>query len=197
MASDPVLTTLKHLWLHLEPLHLPMALMGGLSIAVWKHPRATRDVDLLINPGTLDANVILQALEKAGFRRKRPQPVLQVGTNRFLQLTYEAPGTFLDIQADLLFADSVYQKQALARRVSTRLPDLDTEIFVLSCEDLILHKLLAGRILDKADVVALLRANLKRLDMTYLLKWLDQLDLSAAWREVWVEAFPGSEPPGA
>jgi len=95
----------------------------------------------------------------------------------------------------LLFADSVYQQQALTRRVATHVPGLDIEIAVLSCEDLILHKLLAGRILDRADVVALLRANRATLEFVYLLGWIGQLGLTAELEEVWQEAFPGEEQP--
>ena len=49
MTTEVVLTTLKHVWTHLEPLHLPMAVMGGLTLSMWRYPPATRDVDLLVN----------------------------------------------------------------------------------------------------------------------------------------------------
>jgi hypothetical protein len=39
---------LKHAWITLEPLGLPMAVMGGLALATWKHVRTTCDVDLLV-----------------------------------------------------------------------------------------------------------------------------------------------------
>jgi hypothetical protein len=36
MAADVVLCALKHVWVSLEPLKIPMALMGGLALAAWK-----------------------------------------------------------------------------------------------------------------------------------------------------------------
>ncbi|MCI0463416.1 MAG: nucleotidyl transferase AbiEii/AbiGii toxin family protein [Gemmataceae bacterium] len=196
MAPDVVLQTLKHAWMSLEPLRLPMALMGGLSVALWRHPRATRDVDLLVDFGPLPIATLLEALQGKGLRARRQPPLLQVGPFRILQLQYEPPGSFLELQVDLLFADSEYQRQALARRVPAGLPGLDLEIFVLSCEDLILHKLLAGRLLDRADVVALLRANKATLDYPYLQGWIDRLGLTVEWSPIWSEAVATDPPAG-
>jgi hypothetical protein len=190
MTAEIVLQTLRHAWATLAPLGLPMALMGGLSVAVWKHSRATRDVDLLLDLGPLPAEDLVQALDGKGLRALRHPPVHRIGPSRILQLVYEPPGTFLELRVDLLFADSDYQRQALARRVPARLPGVDIEIFVLSCEDLILHKLLAGRLLDLADVAALLRANRDTLDQGYLRNWYGQLGVTAEWTAAWHEAFP-------
>jgi hypothetical protein len=195
MAAEVVLQTLKQVWLCLEPLGLPIALMGGLSAAVWKHPRATRDVDILVNLGKANEDLLLPALERAGLRAKRKPPVLNIGPSRILQMLFEPPGTFLEIQVDLLFADSDYQRQALSHCARTRLPGLEIEISVLSCEDLIMHKLLAGRLLDKADAVALVRANREALNFTYLREWIGKLALGSEWAEVWNNAFPGEPPP--
>jgi hypothetical protein len=197
MAAEIVLRALKHLWLSLAPLHLPMALMGGMSLAVWKHVRLTQDVDILVGLGQFAADGVLNRLEKAGFRPKRQPPIQQLGPLRVLQLLYEPPQAFLETQVDLLFADSEYHRQALARSSPARLEGLDIEIAVLSCEDLILHKLVAGRIIDKADTANLLRINRSILDLNYLLGWISRLSLTSEWSEVWQEAFPGEPAPFA
>ena len=46
MPSELLFKVLKHVWSHLEPLRLPMAVMGGLALSAWRHVRATRDVDV-------------------------------------------------------------------------------------------------------------------------------------------------------
>jgi hypothetical protein len=92
-------------------------------------------------------------------------------------------------------AESEYHGKALERRVPLRLPDLDVQVAVLTCEDLILHKLLAGRIIDRADAAALLRANRESLDLPYLLGWASQLNLASQLGEVWKEALPGERLP--
>jgi hypothetical protein len=197
MSTEVVLKTLKHVWERLEPLHVPMAVMGGLALSVWKHYRATRDVDLLVNLGASDVNAVLTLLQQAGIRLKRHPPVVQLGPLRLIQLLYEPPGTFIAAQVDLLLADSDYPREALTRRVAAQLPGMDLPIYVLSCEDLILHKLLAGRVIDRVDAATLLRVNRASLDFGYLQGWLARLALSAEWSEIWREAFPGEAPPSA
>jgi hypothetical protein len=195
MAASAVTDALNHVWAALKPLKLPMALMGGLAAAVWKHPRNTRDVDLLVDVRDLSPDKLVEAMKRAGMRSKREPPMLSVGDQRIIQLLYQPPGTFLDIQIDVLLADSAYQKEAIKRAAPAKL-DEEIEIAVLSCEDLIIHKLLAGRIVDRADVAALLRANRAILDRAYLNGWLAQLSLRADFETIWQETFPSETLPG-
>ena len=195
MAASAVTDALNHVWAALKPLKLPMALMGGLAAAVWKHPRNTRDVDLLVDVRDLSPDELVDAMKRAGMRSKREPPMLSVGDQRIIQLLYQPPGTFLDIQIDVLLADSPYQREALKRAAPAKL-DEETEIAVLSCEDLIIHKLLAGRIVDRADVAALLRANRAILDQAYLNGWLARLNLLADFETIWQGTFPSETLPG-
>lgn len=195
MAAEVVLKALKHVWVSLQPLQVPMAVMGGLALAAWRHVRATRDVDLLIGVSNDDAEPLLSTLTSAGLRPKHQPPLISLGSLQILQLLYEPPGAFLDLQVDLLLAQSDYHRQALARRTPTRLAALDFDLDVLACEDLILHKLLAGRLVDRADAAMLLRANRADLDLEYLVGWTATLSLGAELAEVWGEAFPGEATP--
>jgi hypothetical protein len=197
MAGELVLRALKHVWLTLERLNLPMAVMGGIACAVWGRVRATQDVDLLVGIEKTDPDQLLRQLAGAKVRPKLQPPILTLGQLRIVQLLYEPPDTFMDLQIDLLLAESDYHREALARRVPTRLPALDLDVLVLTCEDMILHKLLAGRILDRADAAALLRLNRASLDLAYLLRWTDTLGLGPGLAEVWSEAFPEETPPAA
>ena len=197
MSTEVVLKTLKHVWTRLEPLHLPMAVMGGLALSMWRYPRATRDVDLLVNVEASNVDAVLKVLQEAGMRLKRHPPVMQLGSFRLTQLLYEPPGSFVEAQVDLLLADSEYPKRALARRVPAQLPGLDLALYVLSCEDLILHKLLSGRIIDRIDAATLLRINRGSMDFAYLQEWIGRLALNAEWSDIWREALPGEAPPGA
>jgi hypothetical protein len=193
--AEAVLCALQDLWKALQPLNLPMAVMGGIAMSAWKGLRATRDVDLLLGLGSESSERVIQRLAATGFRPKRQPPVLALGRMRIIQLLYEPPGAYLDVQVDLVLADIDYQRVALNRRVPLRLPDVDTELSVLACEDLILHKLLAGRIIDRADVATLLRANADALDQGYIQHWTRELGVSDGLAEAWTEAFPGSAPP--
>lgn len=197
MPASIVSQALKHLWTTLESLELPTALMGGIALARWQHIRATQDVDLLIELSTHELNSVLASLRASGVHPKRTPPVMKLGSLSILQLSYEAPDTFIPIQIDLLIAEGDYHRVALARRVPTRLPEIDLEVAVLTCEDLLLHKLLAGRLIDLADCVALLKANRSVLDLAYLQDWAGKLNLTTSLSEVWSNAFPGETLPKA
>ncbi len=190
MTPKAVLRTLDTVWSMLEPVGLPMAVVGGLALSAWKHVRATQDVDLLIGIGNSNSDELLQRLLPAGFRPKRDPPVIPLKNSEVLQLLYEPPNVFVDLQIDLLLADTEYHREALTRRIPLTLPDVRREVYVLSCEDLILHKLIAGRMIDRADVSALLRANRTELDQDYLQRWVISLELTRDYADVFRETFP-------
>jgi hypothetical protein len=193
MSASVLIAALEHVWLTLAPLNRRLAVMGGLAVAAWGRLRATQDLDLLIGIDEAALGPVLERLATAGLRPKHQTPVLALGPLRVVQLLYEPPGAFVDVQVDLLLAESAYHQTSLSRRVALDLPGVEVEIFTLTCEDLILHKLLAGRILDRSDVAALLRHNRATLDQTYLLSWAGQLGLIKELAEVWEEAFPGEK----
>jgi hypothetical protein len=197
MAGKIVLAALRHVWEVLEPIGCPRALMGGLSLSFWKRVRATQDVDLLMDFGPAGFEPILATLQQAGIRTKRQPPVVDLGSVRIVQMLYEPKDAFLDVQIDLLLAESAFHREALARRLPARLSDLDLDLFTLTCEDILILKLSAGRLIDRADAAALLRLNQPGLDLSYVCKWVAQLGLSAEWAEIWNEAFPGETMPAA
>ena len=157
MVADVLMKVLSHVWRTLEASKTTAAVMGGIALASWKYVRATRDVDLLVGLGGRTVDDLLAQLRSAGIRPRRQPPVTSLGRLRMIQCIYEPPESFLDLQVDLLLAECPYQIQALARRVPEQLAGLNLPIYVLSCEDLILHKLLAGRIIDRVDCSSLMR----------------------------------------
>lgn len=195
MASDAVRSVLNQLWNTLEPLGYPVALIGGMALAVWYHPRSTRDVDLLLGIERNDIDDVLDKLSSIGCRPKKQPPLHVVGDHSFVQLLFTPPGEFYDVQFDLLLAETKLQKTALRRSVNRSVEGVEKPIQVLACEDLILFKLLAGRMIDRADAVMLLRENLDDLDISYLSSWIRQLSLGRLIAETWQEAFPGQALP--
>jgi hypothetical protein len=115
-----------------------MAVVGGLSLSAWEHSRSTKDVDILLALEDVSSHSLLARLGAAGFRAKRSDPWVRLKDAEFLQLLYEPPGSFLEVQVDLLMADSLFQKQALQRRVVLPLVELGFDVAVLACEDLVL-----------------------------------------------------------
>jgi predicted nucleotidyltransferase len=197
MASNVVREVLNHALAALEPLGDPYALMGGAALAAWHHPRATRDVDLLIGIENADFDRVAARLTASGFRPKSSSPLKNLGVLQFAQFLYTPPGEFYDAQFDLWLADTELQRTAIERRVRRDLPGVERPIYVLNCDDLILFKLLAGRIIDRADSAILLRENRDAIDFEYFLSWVARLDLEHTFDEIWHEAFPGKNPPAS
>ena len=195
MTSEGIRSVLDRVLIALEPLGYPCALMGGLALAAWNHPRATRDVDLLIGVDATHVEPVIAHLRARGFRPKKEPPVVAVGALHFVHFLYTPSGEFYDVQFDLLLAESELQKSAIERRVTLDVPRADRPVDVLNCDDLILFKLLAGRVIDRADAAMLLRENRESIDFRYLSRWLTRLSLAEEFAEIWREAHPGEELP--
>jgi hypothetical protein len=197
VATESALAALEHVWRALAPLGHPMAVMGGVSLAAWHHIRATRDVDILIGVDRAGIDPVLEVLGARGCRPKRSPPIISVGDHHFVQMLYTPPGELYDIQLDLLLAESELQKSAMARRVASSVPGLAGMVHVLNCDDLVLFKLLAGRMIDRADAAMLLRENRDAIDYEYLRDWVAKLNLQDELEQIWSEAFPGHSLPSA
>jgi len=195
MPADEVVATLRQAWNILQQLRVPAAVMGGLALARWSYIRSTQDVDLLIALSGVRPHALLSQLAAAGYRSKRRDPLIRVEDAEFIQLFYEPPGAVLEVQIDLLLAESTFHRQAVDRRVTMPDSELGFPVDVVSCEDLIILKLVAGRILDRVDAGELLKANLDTLELEYLRGWVGKLHLEQALAEAWTDVFPGKPLP--
>jgi len=195
MHSNALLETVRHVWSTLRPTGVKMAVIGGIALSVWEHMRATKDADLLVGVELKDLSSVLETLRVADIRPIHDPPLVDVGIAKILSLQFQPPETFVDIRIDFLLAESEFHRNALARSIAVDLPNSDLSVEVVSCEDLILFKLLAGRIIDRSDAAYLVRYNRNSLDLSYLLSWSDRLNLTADLAPIWEEAFPGETLP--
>ena len=163
MATEAVLITLQKLWGILRAQGIPAAVVGGVALALWKHARTTRDVDVLILADDADFGRLKDELLAAGFALKTDRSI-DLDVTELWQFVFEPKDALVEVQVDLLRARSGFARQALQRSVDVGGETLGFDLTVLSCEDLVLLKLLAGRIIDRADAAALLRANATTID---------------------------------
>jgi hypothetical protein len=195
MLGDAVMGALTRASAALEQAHVPLAIMGGVAVSIWRHARATKDVDLLVGLKADDVNQLMPQLFRAGIHPKRLPPVIEIDDVHIVPLTCQPTETLLDIRIDLLLAESQFQQQALERAIPAELDPPNQAIRVLTCEDLILFKLLAGRVIDRADAAFLLRENREELDFEHLSHWSRSLNVEANFHEIWNESFPDEQPP--
>src|ERR1041384_2139191 len=162
----------------LDGLRIPYQVMGGMAVRVWSFPRPTFDIDLTVSCGLDQLPALIRSLEQAGFTV--PEPFRSRLLDRLHGLNKVkgqiSPPERPPVDIDLFLVTTEYQRAAVARR---REVEMDGEkVWCMSPEDLILHKLIAGRDRDKADVSDLLMAA-GPLDFEYLRQWARELGVQA------------------
>lgn len=149
--------------------------MGGIAVAVHAIPRPTLDVDLTIR---CDPDHLLRFLESASDEGMIVPDHYRFGFTdslkgmQKLQLSCFVDEIEHDI--DLFLVTTDYQAAAFDRRVRATLADHD--IWVISAEDLVLHKLLTGRGRDESDVDDVLFLQ-GPFDLDYMRRWAEALEV--------------------
>lgn len=157
----------------LRRLGIRWALMGALAANRYRaSPRTTQDVDLLLSGAGLDLESLEAALRAAGWHVRRADP-----GGALLRLRHPELGI-----ADLVIAGTDYQEEALARAREEAI-GTGERAFVLRPEDVIVHKLIAGRTQDLADVEAIVAAGTP-LDEEYVEHWADFWEVRERWSAV-------------
>ncbi len=128
--------------------------VGGYAVAEHAQPRATKDLDILIQPAPKNSEALFRALQEFGapLRKFTPENFIEKGSF----FTMGVPPVAIDILPEI---KGVAFESAWKRRV-TRLVDaeLGLRVHFISRADLIAAKLAAGRKKDIADVAALREA---------------------------------------
>lgn len=146
--------------------HVDFLLIGGMAMSVWVEPRLTKDCDIVVKIRKVEQARLKTALVAAGAR----------ATELEMRLLFERPfvrfktrdGPMLDVHRCL----SVHDRSAFDH--SVMLEKWGQSFRVASAEDLVIYKLQAWRLQDRADVHSLL-TQVRDLDHAYIESWLDPL----------------------
>lgn len=169
-------------------LNISYVVMGGIAVRVYGIARPTYDIDVTIALGRDRLPELYQAVRELGYSVPEAYGggwVDQVGGMPLVKVRLFLPAGGVDV--DLFLAESKYQDQLLARRRHVSVDDLS--VWLVSPEDLILLKLIAGRPRDFADIGDVLFTQ-GQLDENYMHQWADRLSVRAELERVL------SEPPG-
>src|SRR4051812_38713534 len=128
----------------LEDAKLEYALAGGLAVAVWGAPRATKDIDLLVPPEQFDA--IRAVAKERGFLLEAGPITFRDGMELRRLTKHEGPDL---LTLDLILVNSTVEEAWRSRR---RVPTLRGTLWVVDRQALIEMKLRAGRPQDIFDV---------------------------------------------
>jgi predicted nucleotidyltransferase len=137
---------------------LPAALIGGLAVSLRGQPRMTVDVDLVVRADVDAALQLVRSLAETPFEPLFAGVEEVVTTAFILPLRHRSTG----IRVDLAIGMSGFEREAIRR--ATRLVVGAGSVPVVTVEDLLIMKALAGRPQDEGDIRGLVELNRDSLD---------------------------------
>lgn len=159
---------LARLATELQARELPFMVIGGQAVLLHGEPRLTQDVDVTLGVGPERLNDLLAACDALGLR------VLPEDAATFVRQTFVLPVAepATGIRVDLIFSTTPYEAQAIQRAVGEDLHG--AAVPFATAEDLILHKLFAGRPRDHEDAAGVVRRKGVGLDWDYIVRWASE-----------------------
>jgi len=175
-VSNRLIDALKQAHEILETSGISHALIGGIAANLYRRqPRATQDVDFAVRASAVEFARLTESFREAGWKAD-----VRDQKRETLRLAH------VDLpRVDLLVAGTDFEESAIRRAVKLTIDD--TEMTIVTPEDLIVYKLLAGRGHDYEAVGAVLEA-LGEVDEGYVRGWLEQFGMADRWQRALEEA---------
>ncbi len=168
--------------LKLENAGIPYMVKRGQAVLLHGEPRLTRDIDITVGISGEELGRILGVVSGLRFRILPDDAEAFVKKTMVLPVLHPASG----IRIDFIFSYSPYARQAIGRARGVELGGKTVRF--ATAEDLVIHKVFAGRERDIEDARLVLLKN-PSLDVGYIAKWLREFD--AALNEDFASRFGG------
>jgi len=146
--------------------------IGGQAVLLYGEPRLTKDIDIItLGAGVDELDTIVSIVRDLSLK------ILVDTFEDFVKKTMVLP--VMDeksgIRIDFIFSFSTYEQQAIERAKKVKISN--TYVKFASLEDVIIHKMIAGRARDIEDIKSMLLKNPKCRNQ-YIIKWLKAFDNS-------------------
>jgi len=162
---------LKKVSLQLKKNSIPYMVIGGQAVLLYGEPRLTKDIDITLGVGVRDLNKLKETISSLGLKILVERDEEFVERNMVLPTLDEKSG----IRVDFIFSFSPYERQAIERAKDIKLGR--SMVRFASLEDVVIHKVIAGRARDLEDIQSILLKN-QKYDSDYIEKWLKEFDKS-------------------
>jgi predicted nucleotidyltransferase len=165
---------------------IPYMIIGGQAVLLYGEPRLTKDIDVTLGIGSEGLDRVLQSVENLKFNILVPEPEDFVKETMVLPTFHEKSG----IRVDFIFSFSAYEHQAIQNAKQVKIGA--QEVCFASLEDVVIHKIIAGRPRDLEDVRAVILKN-PDYDLDYIKKWLSEFEaaLGADYLELFKKTLDG------
>ena len=164
-------TLLQKIALCLEKYGLPYMVIGGQAVLLYGEPRLTRDIDITLGCDITRLPDLLNSVQELSLT------ILPKDIETFVKQTMVLPTIEEEsgVRVDFIFSFTPYEAQAIERAKAIKIGEKTVKF--ASVEDLIIHKIFAGRPRDLEDVKAILTKN-PDTDVVYIETWLAKFDES-------------------
>jgi len=159
-------------------------IIGGQAVLLYGEPRLTRDIDITLGIGTDRLDEVLVVVQELSLH-----PLLN-NIEDFVQKTMVLPtlDETTGIRVDFIFSFTPYEVQAIER--SNKISILGEPVSFASPEDVIIHKIFAGRPRDTEDVISIILKN-PNINKNYIRDWLMKFDDSSDEERDFLKTFEG------
>jgi predicted nucleotidyltransferase len=148
---------------------IPYMIIGGQAVLLYGEPRLTKDIDITLGVGVEELPVIKDAIRALGLSIEPDDVDTFVKDTMVLPAVDKKSG----IRVDFVFSFSPFERAAIERAKEVRFDEVPVRF--ASLEDLVIHKMVAGRARDIEDVRAILLKN-PGYDREYIRGWLSDFD---------------------
>lgn len=144
---------------------LPFMLIGGQAVLLHGRPRLTEDIDVTLGMDPKRLPVVRDVCRVLGLT-PLPRDV-----ETFVRDTFVLPALHEEtrLRVDFVFSTTPYERQAIGRAVRVELAGVAVPF--ATAEDLIIHKLFAGRPRDREDAISVVRRKGAEIDWSYVEHW--------------------------
>jgi len=162
---------------------------GAIAEWAWGEPRATQDLDLVINVPIEAVGKLSKELEKRNMLIPAEIILDSILENR-ADIPINAIHMYSGLKADLypVRPGDELRLSAFQRRQRVDYGPPIGPVYIHSPEDLILYKLIYFGISQQSkhsrDIAAILRAKKNQLDFEYIEGWVTRLGLGSVWKEM-------------
>ena len=149
---------------------IPYMVIGGQAVLIHGAPRMTADVDVTVGIDVDRLDDVLAVAHELDWQARVPNPREFAERTMVLPLK-DSSGAGVDV----MFSRFDYERHAIRRTVPIRVGAADVRY--ASAEDLVVHKVFAGRARDLDDALSVL-AKKPDIDIGYIRHWLGALGRS-------------------
>ena len=153
----------------LQKKKIPYMVIGGQAVLLYGRPRLTKDIDITVGIGVEELHLLKEVVQSLHLKILTDNPDLFVKRTMVFPVIDKRSG----IRVDFILSYSTYEQEAILNAKPIKFGKV--VVHFASLEDIVVHKLIAGREKDIEDVEGIL-IKAKNINSKYVIKWLKEFE---------------------